>query len=108
MGMVRCLVRRRGRSVNDEEEDIEFGLVMPFVVCESQGGPYQDDSFVAGYELGMLAARLESKPAFLRLPLRTASMRQVDLIAMRYNYSLRQHIMPIDEWTDAEFLRNGQ
>lgn len=28
--------------------DTEYGLIMPFVVCESRGGPYEDDPFVAG------------------------------------------------------------
>ena len=105
MGMVRRLVHSGGRPVSDDDDTLEFGLVMPFVVCESQGGPYQDESFVAGYELGQLSARLEAKPAFLRLPLRTASMRQVDLIAMRHGYSLRQHVMPVAEWTQCEFLK---
>lgn len=81
---------------------------MPFVCCESQGGPYADEPFVAGYELGQLSARLEARPTFLRLPLRTASMRQVDLLAMRHGYSLRQHVMPMAEWTDVELLRIDQ
>lgn len=30
------------------EEEQEYDLVMPFVVCQSQGGPYDDDAFVGG------------------------------------------------------------
>jgi hypothetical protein len=93
--------------MSDDAEEVAYGLIMPFVVCESQGGPYQDESFVAGYELGNLSAQLEAHPPFIRLPLRTASMRQVDLIAMRHGYTLRQHVMPVPEWTDCEFFRNA-
>lgn len=94
--------------MNDDEDTVEFGLVMPFVVCQSQGGPYEDQAFVAGYELGLLSARLEAQPPFLRLPLRTDSMKQVDLIAMRHGYSLTAHVCPMPEWTDCELLRIDQ
>jgi hypothetical protein len=29
------------------DDQHEWGMVMPFVVCQSKGGPYDDDSFVA-------------------------------------------------------------
>lgn len=89
-----------------EETEAEFGLVMPFVVCASQGGPYDDAAFVAGYELGHLAARLESgRHHFLRVTLHTASMPQVDLLAMKCGYTMRYQVMPQDEWSDVEFTK---
>lgn len=47
-----------GAGDDHEEHDAEFGLVMPFVVCESQGGPYDDNAYVAGFEAGNLAMNL--------------------------------------------------
>lgn len=43
-------------------EEPELSLVMPFVVCTSEGGPYEDESFVAGWDLGTLDARLDAGP----------------------------------------------
>jgi hypothetical protein len=40
----------RGRlSMNDEHE---AELVMPFVVCKSEGGPFEDEAFVCGVRFG--------------------------------------------------------
>jgi hypothetical protein len=83
-------------------------LVMPFVVVASEGGPYDDEAFTAGWEMGSLDATLRYNRAhFLRLPLRTASMDQVDLIAMKHGYTIRHHVMPEDEWTEVEFTRTA-
>lgn len=91
----------------DDDEDTGYALVFPFVVCESQGGPYDDESFVAGYELGLLSGRLEAQPQFHRATLRTASMHQVDLIAMHHGYTLRSQVCPQEEWTSVDFMRSA-
>lgn len=44
-------------------EDAEFGLVMPFIACVSQGGPFQDRSFVAGFQAGQVYAQLKAARA---------------------------------------------
>lgn len=36
----------------DRPEPEAMTLVVPFIVCTSKGGPYDDDSFVAGYQAG--------------------------------------------------------
>ncbi len=92
--------------MNDEDE-VTFGLVMPFVVAQSQGGPFEDQAYIAGYEMGLLAAELEhSRPHYLRRTLHTANLRQVDLIAMRYGYSLRSQVCPQADWTEVELVRS--
>jgi hypothetical protein len=83
----------------------EYGLVMPFVVCASNGGPYDDEAFVVGYQLGILDTLLAQRSPVLHWPLRTASMPQVDLIAMRYGYTVKHSLAPEDDyWTMAEFV----
>lgn len=86
-------------------DDADYSLVMPFVVCRSQGGPYDDQSFVAGWEMGALDALLANFPTrrFGRT-VRTASMPQVELIAMRYGYTVEAETT--DEWTTATFTRS--
>jgi len=58
---------------------------MPFVVCSSSGGPYDDDAFVAGYHLGQLDERLRHGLVVDEIvTLRSDSLPQFDLIAMRH------------------------
>ena len=44
------------------DDDIAYGLVMPFVVCQSQGGAYDDAAFVAGVAFGAHQWQLTSCP----------------------------------------------
>lgn len=43
----------------DQSAGTEYGLVMPFVTVSSVGGPHDDGAYVAGYEMGALAVRLQ-------------------------------------------------
>lgn len=48
----------------DQPEDGEaMELVFPFIACVSQGGPYDDDAFTAGVQLGRLDRMLEMAAA---------------------------------------------
>lgn len=68
----------------------EYDLVMPFVVCESNGGPYDDEAYVAGWEAGKLDLMLELKRPrpgqFFRpdIPIHADNRPQFDLIAMKH------------------------
>ena len=66
----------------------EYDMVMPFVTVESNGGPHDDMSYTAGWEMGGLYARMEF--TILRLPftltMLAVSVPQADLIAMKYGY----------------------
>lgn len=68
----------------------EYDLVMPFVVCQSKGGLYDDEAYVAGWEAGKLDLMLEMKcptdggtfrPDW---PIHDGNRDQFDLIAMRH------------------------
>ena len=76
----------------DEPEGEAMELVMPFIVCTSQGGPYDDDSFTAGFLAGQIDQALKIAAAAncetLSWPIfRMALAPQVDLIAMRYGFA---------------------
>lgn len=47
----------------DQPEPEGLELVYPFVACKSQGGPYDDDAFVAGVQLGRIDASLQAAAA---------------------------------------------
>lgn len=86
-----------------------FSLVMPFVVCQSNGGPFEDRPFVAGYECGRIDAVLEhAKPGVLEVTVRHDNLPQLDLIAMRHNYSMLITGRPDDEeWVQITFTREA-
>lgn len=79
------------------DHDDGFSLVMPFVVCESEGGPYVDQSFVAGWECAQMDSLLAHAAGArdLTLSVRAASLPQLDLIAMR-----RGFVMLVEPDTD--------
>lgn len=92
------------------EQPASYDLVIPFVACKSQGGPYDDQSFVAGYQAGRIDAALTSlKPVGgteLRATIRTDLTRQIDLIAMHHGFSMT--LLPCEEapgWTFATLRR---
>lgn len=93
---------------DDEEGVPEYDLVMPFVVVESNGGPYADEPFVAGYRMGMLDAVLEFlEPEEHTAYLEPGVVAQADLIAMRHNYVMTA--TPHDaDWSFARFVRTTE
>ena len=83
-----------------EHEECELSLVMPFVACRSNGGPHDDDAFTAGFECGRLYALLSvDHPLTFETTVRTDSVPQVDLIAMRYGYTVES--VPWEDNPDA-------
>jgi hypothetical protein len=87
----------------------EFSLLMPFVVCQSKGGPYDDEAYVAGYEAGLVDARLDSGvDAFMADWLCHAdNAPQLDLIAMRHGYKAEFRELG-DGWMEARYLPEGK
>src|SRR4051812_45319738 len=100
--------------VSEVDDAAEYGLVMPFVACESNGGHYQDHPFAAAYS----AANPDETLRHLA-PLRTNGLpaatveryvsphlvAQLDLIAMRHGFTLASEPWDEhpDEWTHAVF-----
>lgn len=84
----------------------DWELGVPFVACRTQGGPYDDDSFVAGFQAGRIDARLTVasvvganhvvEVAYTRL------RKQIDLLAMSHGYTVDPVVDR--EWTTYSFL----
>jgi hypothetical protein len=74
--------------------DDTYGFVTPFVLVQSNGGPFDDAAFVAGVTCGALFQELETCAALHALPhpryLKPAILPQVDLIAMKHGFVLRR------------------
>jgi len=94
-----------------ETSGAEFGLLMPFVVCQSQGGPYEDEAFVAGFTCAFIEA-LMTHPlgSTIQRPVPPALLPQLDLIAMRHGWTMSSEPWDEapDEWAFAEFERSPQ
>jgi len=76
--------------VTDPEDHYE--LVMPFVACSDQGGPYDPDAFVAGFQAGQIDRSLAALKAVggseFRVTTYAALLPQLDLIAMQHGFQL--------------------
>ena len=88
------------------DHDVEFGLVMPFVVCQSKGGPYDDEAYVAGYEMGKLdeALRVMRELGWTKhaRTLHADNREQADLLAMHHGFDVK--FSPVGEgWLEATF-----
>ena len=87
----------------------EFGLMMPFVVCASHGGPYDDAAYCAGFEAGTVDTILATLPVGINQvsrPVRTDNLPQIDLIAMQHGWSITSTVDDeYPEWMTVTFRR---
>lgn len=93
-----------------DQPESEYSLVMPFVVCASQGGPYEDQAFVAGYQAGLLDKALSVMAAIgggeLTSTVVTALVPQLDLVAMKHGFAMEaEPCADAEGWTFATFRR---
>lgn len=76
---------------NNDGCDEGYELVMPFVLAESNGGPYDDEAFTIGYECGFLDGFLKNGGMEQgTITVHRVSIPQLDLIAMRHGYSIEE------------------
>jgi hypothetical protein len=88
-----------------DDEDQAAELVMPFVTVTSRGGPHDDQSFTAGWQMGWLYCHLEHvAPMFYSDTIREECRDQADLIAMKYGYQARFEDAG-DEWLFMSLTR---
>ena len=89
-----------------DEERHDYSLVMPFIACRSQGGPYDDEAFVAGFHLGQIHAVLDRGITEEYSSVEaTALVPQLDLLAMSRGCILAHR--PWDEdpkWSFVTFV----
>lgn len=91
------------------EDDVERSLVYPFIVCASNGGPFDDDAYVAGVEFGSIATKLEAAPAEcseMSFTVRSANVGQLDLAAANSHWLMERALWDEDpEWSFVKFRR---
>lgn len=88
---------------NEEEQSEHHELVMPFVVCESVGGAYDDVSFVAGWQCGELYQQMAHGVNPIMVTRYRNLLPQFDLMAMNHGYK-----MVVDEdYIDALWVHVG-
>ena len=97
--------------------DADEPLQVPLVATAEHGGIYDEASYLAGYECGMLDAYFTfivssqpaGAPAYVQQYVRGANVRQADLLAMRHGFAMDTTPLPYggDEgWVLATFHRN--
>lgn len=87
------------------DEYAKHGLVMPFVTVVSRGGPHDDASYCAGYEMGILDAVLSFGCNDEPRNIRTESLEQADLLAFRHGYQMSAD-SDFGGWTRVTFTKN--
>ena len=85
-------------------------IVMPFTVCSSLGGPYDDAAFQAGWNCALIDRVLNSnRYAYFEDVVQTPLVPQLDLLAMHHGYTMRSRPvagMDPDEYTHIAFTRS--
>lgn len=78
----------------DGSDDGEYELAMPFILCRSEGGPYDDAAFVAGSTIGALEAEFSFCRMLSSVPhsrhMNDNYLDQADLVAMRHGFSMER------------------
>lgn len=87
--------------------EAHYDLVMPFIACQSNGGPYDDDAYAAGWELGRMAEELERAQendwrSIIATTIHSANVAQADLLAMRHGFHVTVESQD-DEWASVYF-----
>lgn len=93
------------------DEEPNYDVAVPFVCVASEGGPYDDKSFAAGVEIGVIYVTLRcAHPSVetLRFTLRRPSEKQADLMAMHCGFTLEVLVDEADEpdWIIVQFTRS--
>lgn len=86
----------------------EAELVVPFVVCKSEGGPHDDKAFVDGYRFGRHHAELMASPGILNWGdfISPEMVPQYDLMAMDFKFVMTIQTHDCDEgWVFVLFSR---
>lgn len=81
-----------GNGHRGEPDQPVWGLLIPFVVCTSNGGPYDDESFTAGFQAGRLDAHLRHAAAAgadgVGAMVRTPLLPLLELLGMHHGFPI--------------------
>jgi hypothetical protein len=105
--------------LDQPQPDDEMTLVYPFTCVTSVGGPYDDQAFAAGVQLGSISGALRvgeiAGATRFNFTVPTTLVDQLELVGMAYGYPvmLRSAVVATDEheampeWTFVEFQAAG-
>lgn len=99
----------------DQPEEDAYDLVMPFVCVTSAGGPYNDEAFTAGVQLGRITQALQAASAFgVRrmepITVKSTLAKQLELAGMAYGFP----VVTVDEseewpeWSHVTFATSAE
>jgi len=102
------------------DDEANYELVMPFVAVASQGGPFDDNAYTAGWEAAridcalrecadvvLVAETFAKFGAGLRATVSSDNVPQLDLVAMRRGWTMVAEDAS-DGWSHVEFSRAGE
>jgi hypothetical protein len=103
---------RPDRDPLDAPEEVDFELAVPFVVCTSQGGPYDDAAFVAGFYTGSVDRALQvgkvAEAPVVQAVVPSTLLNQLELIGMHRGYpTMRTRVSDDPAWTYVQFMAVG-
>lgn len=95
------------RGDPDQPQEDGYELVVPFIACQSHGGTFDDNAFVAGFQAGQIDQALHAGATVGAVTLRFPAVRadlvaQLELICMNRGYPVLD-VTAIDgypEWVD--------
>jgi hypothetical protein len=87
------------------DDGTEMEALMPFVCVATEGGPYPDDAFCAGWTGGLIWARLERQPDEYADTVPAPIVRQLDLMAMHFGYRMEYTETDYPEWMHVRFAK---
>lgn len=90
---------------DDEQSEPRWVLLMPFIVVASEGGPYEDAAYSAGWEAGQVdhqAATL-AVGGSIEATVHVENLPQIDLVAMRRGCTVGQQ--PVDGYPGWAWVR---
>lgn len=97
----------------DRPEEGGYALAVPFVVCASKGGPFDDEAFVAGYQCGDIDRALTAIAAAggnrAEFTVRSVLVHQLELLAMYRGFpsTTVREFEEAPEWTLMTFRTGG-
>jgi len=93
-----------------DDKELNWVTFMPFINVKSIGGKFEDESFCAGFEMGVLDCKLFQASAIpaenFFMTISIDNEEQADLVAMKHNYQIEQKITDESrQWITCLFVR---
>lgn len=73
---------------SDDEDNEQYEMIMPLVGCRSNGGHYDDESFVAGIRYGEWASLLKLSPYSHKNYEPPHLVSSLEMLAMKEGYTM--------------------